>query len=87
VLTVCDAVWSEYGWSRDEVLFEIPLEQLFCMYAAIAARYGNERNAPTFEEEDLLDELERHGLPPSRLLAAMRRRARHAGAKRRRMKR
>lgn len=85
MLTVCDAVWSEYGWSRDEVLFEIPLQELFCMYAAIAARYGNERHSPSFEELDLLDDLESGRLeipaPPPRS------HARRAGAKRRRMKR
>ena len=54
---------SEYGFSLDYVLFSLPLQQAFALFAAIAARYGNEPKGPTFEELDLLDALDRHGLP------------------------
>lgn len=57
MLTVVDALLSEYGWSLDYVLFDLPLAQAFALYAAISARYGNEAHAPTFAEMDLLDEL------------------------------
>lgn len=58
-----DALLSEYGWSLDYVLFALPLQQAFALFAAIAARYGNERHAPSFDELDILDELDRQGLP------------------------
>jgi len=69
VLTVADALLSEYGWSLDYVLHDLPLQQAFALYAAIAARYGGADSGPTFEDLDLIDDLEQFGLPkptPSR---------------------
>lgn len=63
MLTVADAILSEYGWSLDYVLFELPVVQAFALYAAIAARYGNDQSTPTFDELDLLDDLDAHGMP------------------------
>lgn len=52
-----DALLSEYGWSLEYVLWQLPLQQALALYAAIAARYGNEQHGPNYEEMDLLDEL------------------------------
>ena len=59
VLVLADALASEYGWASDYILFELPLQQAFAWYAAIAARYGNARRGPNYEELDFLDEAER----------------------------
>ncbi len=55
---------SEYGWSLDYVLYTLPLQQAFALYAAIAVRYGNEPKGPTYADLDLREELDRVGLPP-----------------------
>jgi hypothetical protein len=65
VLVVADALASEYGWARDYILFEIPLQEAFAWYAAIAARYGNEQRGPNYEELDLLDALDAASPPAS----------------------
>jgi len=58
VLTLLDDICSGYGWSFVDV-FGAPLKRVFGMHVAMRARTGNDFGGPTYEEEDLLEELER----------------------------
>ena len=50
-----DALASEYGWTHDFLMEELPLCQAIAYYRTIQRRYGVHEGAPSFEEEDILD--------------------------------
>lgn len=55
-LTLIDAIASEYGWD-DEIIIAKPLARILAYFAAICIRHGNTPSGPTYEEEELIDDL------------------------------
>lgn len=52
LLTLADALWSEYGWSEEYVLDELPLVRAIAYYRAIQARYDVDGRHPGFEDDE-----------------------------------
>lgn len=58
-LTLTDRICHEYGWRLDEVMNEIPLAQVFALFAAIAVRREQPLPGPSYADQDILDRIER----------------------------
>jgi hypothetical protein len=55
-LTLFDAIASEYHWKEKKIL-KTPLSRILAYFAAICLRSGNQADGPTYEEQDLADDL------------------------------
>ena len=53
-LILIDTLCSEYKWTLDYALYELPLAQAFALYAAISARYEVTFAGPTYAEQELI---------------------------------
>ena len=57
VLTIIDTLCHEYSWPID-VALRCSLARAFALYSAVSARYGNECAGPSYEEQEMIAELE-----------------------------
>ena len=53
-MTLLDTLCHEYGWSKEYAL-GCSLAVAFALYAATAARYGQEQQGPSYEEQAMID--------------------------------
>jgi hypothetical protein len=56
MITLIDAIASEYGWDDDAIMHK-PLNRLLAYFAQIALRSGQQADGPDYEEQELLDDL------------------------------
>ena len=58
LLTLVDTLLAEYGGYTLKTVRHIHLGQAFALYAAIGARYDHEPTGPTYDEAEMIRELE-----------------------------
>lgn len=56
LLTLIDAIASEYGWSEEAILNK-PISRMLAYFAAICIRHGHELGEADYAEQELVDEL------------------------------